>query len=204
MTYWFKPLQFPPAVLSVVLYSKSSVFHLFLSLSHFPPFSPFHLLPVADRSSSLGVVEHNPQCMNPPAQQILLGSFDIRCYPYFCESLCHLWSGLQMKLTSNFYYSRNSEVIVQTTNHWSWQDGAPRGVQGSTALIVIFSPFYWQWERSPKPFTNHPSYIFFQKLRPYNFHFLWQSFLTFEIMLPLWMKIVAQFLADSLIVTNHE
>lgn len=163
MTYWFKPLQFPPAVLSVVLYSKSSVFHLFLSLSHFPPFSPFHLLPVADRSSSLGVVEHNPQCMNPPAQQILLGSFDIRCYPYFCESLCHLWSGLQMKLTSNFYYSRNSEVIVQTTNHWSWQDGAPRGVQGSTALIVIFFPLLLTVGKESQALYKSPILYFLPK-----------------------------------------
>ena len=84
--------------------------------------------------------------------------FGIQAYPYFCESLCHLWSELQMKLTRNFYYSKNSEVIVWTTDHWSWQDRAPRGAQGSTALVVLFFfPFPDSRKGTPTPLQlSHP------------------------------------------------
>lgn len=70
-----------------------------------------------------------------------------------------------MKLTRNFYYSKNSEVIVQTTNHWSWQDGAPRGTQGSTALIVLF--FFFSLSptvrKEPQPPYNSPILYFVPK-----------------------------------------
>jgi len=61
-----------------------------------------------------------------------------------------------MKLTGNFYYSKNSEAIVRTTNHWSWQDGAPRGLQGSTALIVWFFSLSLTIGDEPQPSYNTP------------------------------------------------
>lgn len=90
---------------------------IFPSLSDFRLVPSFQLPPIAGKSSSFGGDGgHGTQpTMHEPTSSadFTRYSFGIQSYPYFCESLCHSWSELQMKLTRNFYYSKNSEIIVR-------------------------------------------------------------------------------------------
>lgn len=114
LTNWFKPLWFLSAVSSVALYfcylhilihspGPFTLTHIFPQFPHFFISSLSHIDPIIfGGSKKTQPITHEPTSSADFTQYC----FGIGSSPYFCESQCHSWSVLQMKLTRNFYYSR--------------------------------------------------------------------------------------------------
>lgn len=142
----------PPCPLSCI------VLNLFSFLLHvFPFFFLFQLLPVEYRSNSFREKKankktpHNVQCTNPPAQQISLGAVWHLILPVFLWIIVPFVIRAPNETHQEFLLLQ--EQWSNSVNHQSLElaGWAPGGVQGSTALIVLFFPFPYSRRGAPSP-----------------------------------------------------